>query len=471
MKIEELIAEQEDLLDRSQGECESILARAKQRASGNLTADEQKRSDDLFIEIKKANRKLEQFREIKAEEDAIDARASQVVPTGAVPQQRTGTVRVTREERTYHQGTDEAQGFRNQPGGAFLLDIVRREQGDPLASDRLSRHMREEYVERPWLEQRSSSTASFTGLVIPQYLADEAAPAVAAARPLADVMSAHTLPEIGMSVNLSRITTPTAGGVQASQNTNLANQDIADTLLTIPVQTAGGYVQLSRQAVERGVLTEDITTTDLLMRVAVALETQIIGQATTGLAAAATSQAYVNATVDTTAVPTFLRQLPAAQSAIDTALLSRTRPAYVIMHPRRFNWLTAATSSTWPIMSGVATPTQSNGLQLTNDYGPAVRAVMPNGMKIVVDGNVTTVGLGTALTGGTQDHVYAISAQESYLYEPPQRAVMIRAEQPQAPQLGILFVAYEYFAFSFGRYSGDEVLVNGTGLATPTFGP
>jgi hypothetical protein len=108
-------------------------------------------------------------------------------------------------------------------------------------------------------------------------------------------------------------------------------------------------------------------------------------------------------------------------------------------------------------------------MMLTNEYGPSVRAVLPNGMKVTVDANVTTTGLATALTGGTQDHVYCITAAESYLYEPPQRTVMIRAEQPAATSLGILFVAYEYFAATFQRYTGQSVVVNGTGLATPSF--
>jgi hypothetical protein len=37
-----------------------------------------------------------------------------------------------------------------------------------------------------------------------------------------------------------------------------------------------GYSQLSRQAVERGILTEDTTTSDLLKRVAVSLDAQLL---------------------------------------------------------------------------------------------------------------------------------------------------------------------------------------------------
>ena len=359
--------------------------------------------------------------------------------------------------------------FKNQPGGGFLLDIARSHLGDPMATDRLTRHMREEYVEKPWLEERSSDTTNFTGLVVPQYLTDQAAPAVSAARPLADVMAPRSLPDTGMTVNLARITTPTAAGIQTSQNTTVTTQDIDDTLLTLNVQTAAGYSQLSRQAVERGILTEDVTTTDLLKRVAAALDVQLIGQASVGLAASATSQTYTNATVDTTAIPTTWKALIQAQNTVETNLLAQASPSHFVMHPRRWNHFCAAVSSSWPVVAGTNVPPQSWAAQLTNEYGPSVRAVLPNGMKITVDANVTTTGLATALTGGTQDHIYCITAAESYLYEPPQRTVMIRAEQPAATSLAIVFVAYEYFAATFQRYTGQSVLINGTGLATPSF--
>jgi hypothetical protein len=106
---------------------------------------------------------------------------------------------------------------------------------------------------------------------------------------------------------------------------------------------------------------------------------------------------------------------------------------------------------------------------MLNDNATGVRAKLPNGMLIVSDPNVTTIASGTALSGGTQDHVYVISGEESYLYEAPQRVVMIRAEQPLAASLGVLFVAYSYYAYTFGRYPAANILINGTGLGTPSF--
>jgi hypothetical protein len=334
--IESYIADIEARIAKNRQYIETTLDDAKRVGRSTLTKSADTEVERRFGLIDADKKALERARAIKSDEDSLESRLSETRSTGAYDnhERKTATVSVSRNERTYHQGKDIEAGFKNQPGGAFLLDIARSHLGDPMATDRLTRHMREEYVEKPWLQERSSDTTNFTGLVVPQYLTDQAAPAVSAMRPLADVMSPRSLPDTGMSVNLARITTPTAAGIQTSQNTTVTTQDIDDTLLTLNVQTAAGYSQLSRQAVERGILTEDVTTTDLLKRVAAALDVQLLGQASVGLAATATSQTYTNATVDTTAIPAFMKQLIQAQNAVETNMLAQASPSPLYYAPK-----------------------------------------------------------------------------------------------------------------------------------------
>lgn len=439
----------------------------------HLTRDERAQVGELEERIEVAKRDLDRFHQVMAEDEEIDRRSRETYETEGGRQLResrsrnTALVSVSRNERTYHRGKDE----RDEPGSSFLADVVRAHKGDWNAQERLSRHMSEELIERPWLKERASSTVSFPGMVVPQYAVQDVAPAVAAARPLADAMTSKQLPESGMTVSIPVISQSTSASLQPAENTAVTSQDIQSQMQTASVQTAEGWVQLSRQALERGTLTEEVTTADLLARVATTLDSTLLYQATNGLAASATSMTYSPATPDLTTggVPSFLKQLPSAQNLIELALLNRAQPGVVIMSPRRWNWLTAATSSAWPTLSGSnQVPVQSGGVQLTGSYG-GVRGVLPNGMKIVVDGNISTAASGTAATGGSQDHVFVLSAQEDYLYEPPERAVMIRADQPAATSLGVLLVAYEYFAYSFKRYTAGNVLINGTGLGTPAF--
>jgi hypothetical protein len=51
----------------------------------------------------------------------------------------------------------------------------------------------------------------------------------------------------------------------------------------------------------------------------------------------------------------------------------------------------------------------------------------------------------------------------------PAAPTYIRAEQPQAASLGVLLVIYGYAAYSHRRYAGGSIVINGSGLATPSF--
>src|SRR5438067_217960 len=85
--------------------------------------------------------------------------------------------------------------------------------------------------------------------------------------------------------------------------------------------------------------------------------------------------------------------------------------------------------------SGVAP--QQYAVQVTNEYGASVRGVLSNGLKVVVDANIpTNLGAGT-----NQDEVYVFASEEVHLWEPPNSPYLIRAEQPNAANLGILLVA------------------------------
>ncbi len=121
-------------------------------------------------------------------------------------------------------------------------------------------------------------------------------------------------------------------------------------------------------------------------------------------------------------------------------------------------------TSTWPLINSQGIPAQAGGVNSNKDYGSGYRGILPNGIGIVVDNNVTT----TASTN--QDEIYVLSSSEAQLWEDPNAPAYIRAEQPNAATLGVLFVVYGYYAFTFDRYgAGSAQKVTGTGLTTPAF--
>lgn len=472
MKIDELITkievEEESTVrrrDKCNAEVSMILALADQEGRANLTADEQSRCDELAATSKRCKedlvgirQKLQRAREAKAEELEIAADTEQREQTTAASTKPAydRVARVGREERTYSPQADRT-------GALFLRDVAATFlQTNPESSMRLSRHMQEERVERAEYLTRAAGTGAFTGLTVPQYLTDMYAPKVRAMRPFADICNPHPLPADGMTVNISRITTGTSVALQASENAGVSETDADDTLLTENVQTAAGQQTLSRQAIDRGTGVEDVVMGDLFRAYATNLDSTLLNQATTGLAAVATATSYTDTT------PTAAELYPklhAAAAGVEAALLGQAVPSHVVMHSRRWYWLQSQLSSQWPLFSQPGMDPRSGGANDATAYGSGSRGMLPNGMSAVVDNNLAT----NAGAGTNEDAIYVVPADECHLWEDANAPVFIRAEQAKAANLGVLLVVYGYFAYSFRRFDDAIQSIEGTGLVTPTF--
>lgn len=416
--------------------------------------------DGLDAEIDALVVRKKSLTDEKARDDAADRLAREVTPTVVPPATRDRTpTTIGREERTYRPDTD-------RKGKGFLWDVVRSHMGNRQAGDRLERHRAEEEVERAEYftqsSERATGTGAFAGLTVPQYLTDMYAPATAALRPFADeACTLHDLPPDGMTVNISRITTASSVALQASENAAASETDMDDTLLTIAVQTAAGQQTISRQAIDRGTGIEDVTFQDLFNRYATTLDSTLINQATTGLAAVATATAYTDASP--TAAELYPKILGSA-SGVEDALLAMGQPSHVTMRARRWNWIQSQMSATWPLIAQPSIPTQAGGVSTGLGYGQGVRGILPNGLLVVVDNN-----LATNVGAGTEDEVFVTPKSECHLWEDPQAPLFIRTEQAKAANLGVLVVVYGYFAYTFGRYANGMGKVSGTGLIAPTF--
>jgi hypothetical protein len=445
-------------------EIQLILDKAQQDGRSNLSAEEDQRVAELFAardqaknDIAGIENKLANANKIKAEEMEREAKQKESRETQTRKPSYDQVARVGQEERTYRKDQDPY-------GKGFLMDVSRQFLfQDVEASHRLSQHMREERVERAEYLQRAVGTGAFAGLTVPQYLTDLYAPATAALRPFADVCNRHPLPESGMSVNISRITTASSAALQASENAGVSETNMDDTLLTVNVQTAAGQQTVSRQAIDRGTGIEDVTMQDLFNRVATTIDSTLLNQATNGLTNVATANAYTDAT------PTGGELYPkilGATAGVEAALLAMGRPTHAVMHSRRWYWLSSQMSSTWPMINWSGVPVQAAGTADSSSmYGSGPRGVLPCGLEVIVDNNIATnLGAGT-----NEDEIYVVPASECHLWEDPNAPLFIRAEQPAAASLGVLLVAYSYFAYTFGRYANGVQKVGGTGLITPSF--
>jgi len=414
--------------------------------------------DNLDAEIDQISDEVRELQDEIARDAKADELSRQSTPTDAKIEAPQGRALVISEERTYNPGNDKN-------GEVFLADILRAAKfNDPAAAARLERHMQEERVERgEGFEERAVGSGAFAGLVVPQYLVDLVAPTARAGRPLANVMRHHDLPEKGMTVEISRVTTGTSASVQSAENAAASETGIDDTVLSVPIRTVSGAQTVSLQAAQRGTGVLDTVLGDLVGAHNTSLDGSIISTASVGLSALATAVTYTDAS------PTAAEAYPkiiAAQAATEAALLDQSQgDIAVVMHSRRWNWLTSQMTTTWPFIGQPGIAAQQGGTSYAEAYGKGFRGILPNGALVVVDNNIAT-NLGS---GTNEDEIYVIPLSESHIWEDPNAPLFIRADQPNAKGLGIDLVVYSFFAFTFGRYPSAIQKVGGTGLAAPTF--
>jgi hypothetical protein len=458
-----------------------LIHQANNEGRAELSPDEQQQAADAHAsraqarkDISAINDKIAKLRDLEAEEAEYAAESRRPTP-GAQPvaaggggaedragqERRTATVRVGSEPRTYSKDTDPY-------GRQFLMDVARGQLfQDPGSNTRLARHMAEERVERTaeMMERAAgdTNTGNWAGLTVPQYLTDMYAPVARALRPFADICNSHPLPAQGMALDISRVTTGTSTGIQVNELDPASATSADDTLLTIPVQTAAGQQKVSRQAIDRGTGIEDVLMQDLFASLGTTLDNTLITQAATGLSAVAQGTTY-----DDTS-PTAAKIYPkimAAAAGVEANLLARGFPTHAVMHSRRWYYLASQMVSSWPFINSAGIPTQAAGTAApASAYNSGVRGRLPIGLDVIVDNNIASnLGAGT-----NQDEIYVVPAMECHLWEDPGAPVFIRADQVAAPNLGVLLVVWEYFAYTFGRFANAMQKVSGTSLVTPSF--
>jgi hypothetical protein len=470
MKIDVLVKRAERALADAEARVKSAREELSRLTEGkdDLADDEAKRAAELVPELRaarlavtSATRELDDIRKTADEEADFDRRAATVTPSGAAAPAARGTadVHVTGEPRTYSKERDPH-------GEQFIRDVAMNFMyRDPGAGSRIERHMSEERTERgrklSGYEERAAGDApssAFGAIVVPQYLIDMTAPAVAGMRPFADVCAHHDLPAEGLTLTIPKITTPTRVSDQTSELLAGGEQSIAETDLAVTVRTALGDQTVSRQAIERGRGTDEIVMQDLVKRYVTNLDSQVINLATVGLEAVANAQ---TAPADMN-VPTIYSKIEGAAAGIETLMLGQAIPSHVIMHPRRWHAMAAQFNNTWPLVAArqLGGPTVAAN---TVGYG-GVRGELPNGLLVVADANIAT----NFDTGTVCDHIYVVPASECHLWEDPGAPAFIRAEQPAAQRLGVLLVLYGYYAFTLQRF-GAGLVQKVPGLTVPTF--
>ena len=420
-----LIAASENIVNEAQAAGRDITSEEDAAVAANL--DQIRSLDEQIARYSELEERQAKAAEIRAE----------------VKLEETAVTTIKSEPRTYSP----------ESSNSFLRDAFSAQfNNDYAARERLARHMNEERVER-----RDVTSANFAGLIVPQFLTELAAPLARAGRPVADRVRKHALPDAGLTISISRVTTGTAVAEQ-TEGAAVQETNMDDTKLDLTVKTIAGQQNVSRQAIERGTNVDSLVIADLIAAYHTKLDELLVAEL---FASAGQAVTYTDAS------PTVAELYPKLADAVQKVQTTFfAGPNAIIMHPRRLAFILAAVDSTnrpLAVPSPVALNPVATGAG-SPQYGNSGYSIL--GLPVITDANVATnKGAGT-----DQDTIYVGNLQELHLWEQAGGdPMLLRFEQPKVAELDVTLVVYGYSAFTANRYPNAWAQINGTGLVAPTF--
>ncbi len=354
----------------------------------------------------------------------------------------------------------EPKTYSEESRNSFLKDaFAAKVNGDFSAQERIVRHQQESK------ESRDIGTDAFAGLVVPQYLTDKVALKARAGSPFYNAIPKAPLPDKGMKVELSRITTGSATAFQATENAAIQETNMDDTLYSVNVNTHAGQQDISRQAIERGTDVESIVLSDLISAYYTNLDKNLINGGAAGQPVGISQVAGINSVTYTDASPTVAELYPKLIDGIQKINSNRFAAATaIIMHPRRWGFLAAGVdgNSRPLVLPAGNQPDNVYGVGEAATYGQVVGQLA--GLPVIADANIRT-----DLGAGTEDAIYIVKADDHILFEETGSPFKLRFEDVGSGTLTVKCVVYGYVAFASGRYPAGISAITGTGLAAPTF--
>ena len=359
----------------------------------------------------------------------------------------------------------------DEGGRSFLHDLVLAQGGGTPgeahdAAERLGKH-RQQMKHRgvnfdpggASMPDIRANTGDLGGLVPPQYLTDEATPLVRGMRPSADAMGPRPLPPTGMSLVVPRITT-TSGGASAAgtaEGATAANNDPEIADLTIPVKTIRGWVDISIEATMRGVMVDDLLSSDLQGAVETQVNADLIAGAgsntLTGLNHGNAIASGNKLDIDTSSPSGIILFQNMMRMAGIIAQHRFRHTTHFMMHPRRLGWLLGREDGNDRPIWQAALSTSTNivaGGDSAGAYGET--NVVVGGVPLVSDSACPTT------IDTNQDGVFAWYAPDMLFFESP---LMVMRQDPNAKAWSNTVTMGRFVAFA-PRFDTSAARLSGT---------
>lgn len=483
----------QDLLEQRAAlktELDQVLT-APTAESRSLTPDEDKKFAEKRDAIKAKDGEIDTVQARIAELEEVEERGKKAAELRAQygqnqPEGGTPSVQVISEPRTYERGTKHS----------YFLDCVRvqlgRGDGDggvTAAQDRLRRHAQELDVEMPKREKRRAEQAEKElravdkgsvfekrvnpnrtdgqggYFVPPLWLVDQYIDLPRFGRTLANTVQNLPLPAGTDSVNVPKVATGSATGVQTADAGAVTSQDITDTFVSAPVRTIAGQQDIAIQLLDQSpVAFDEIVFADLIADYNQKLDTQCwSGSGSSGQLKGVLNVSGINAVTYTDATPTLPELYAPAMQALSLSAKNRKMmPTAVFLTPSRWFWMASQLDSqNRPfILPETNAPFNPLALQTGGDVeGPVGRIL---NFPLLADGNIpANLGAGT-----NEDRIAAMRTSDLYLWEGAMRTRVL--QEVLSNTLQVRLQVYNYAAFMPDRRPETISVISGTGLIAPS---
>jgi HK97 family phage major capsid protein len=399
-------------------------------------------------------------------ERAAKAAEASPVPAEAAPANvevrtaaaSTPDVRVVKEPLTYERGN----------GRSFVRDMIAANQyRDEGALERIARHRREVEVERR--DMSATDTTSMGEIIPPLWAVDDLAMLARAGRPFANQWRSGPLPAGTDVIIIPQVTTGGSVHYQVTQNSAVAEQDmVTGGTVQAAVKTIAGQLDFSQQLLDQSPLNviDDIALPELYSLHANQLETTITnGTGANGQLGGLFLLSGTNTTSYAAATPTAGSLYSKVAGAVNDVHTNRFLPPdLIVMHPRRWAFLLAASDTTGRPLVLPAASMPQNALGVFGGVVSEGIVGSMQGIPVCVSSAAIPTNDGA---GTTNDVVLVTRRQDLMLWESSIRTRVLT--EVLSGTLTVRVQLFNYVAATGGRYPDATSAVRGTGLATPSF--
>lgn len=459
--MEERLKRLMELRAKAESELETLFA--QRSAITDIVKDEAREDlspeEDVEFRAKSAAIKTKQG-EIASYNERIQELSDEIERSGKLNEE---AAKVRRAEARVN-SVKEAAAYAKGNGRSYLQDLMRVQRnmdpnGDSL--ERLRRHAQDVASDTEYRDlDRTDGNGGY--FVPPAWLVNQYIPLARAGRAYANLVTSQPLPSGTDSINIPKVTAGTSTAIQTADNAAVAEQDLDDNFIEAKVRTVAGQQDVAIQLLDQSPVNfDEVVFQDLIADFGTKLDLQVLaGTGANGQVLGVHGTSGIG-TIAITAL-TVASFYAAIADAIQRVHTSRfLPPTHIVMHPRRWGWLTASLDGDQRPLVLPAANAPQNAVATLDAVASQQVVGQLQGLPVVTDPNI-----GTAYgTGTNEDVVYVQRSADLLLFESGIRTRTL--PEPGAKNLTVCLQVYGYLAFTAGRYPQSVVEIGG--LTPPVF--